>query len=553
MSDRRAIAGRTLLLLVLATAVTDAAQEGNKKAAAPPSVSQLEAAVKRTPGDPDAHIALGLAYWGRNEYPRALQQFRRAVEVGPRSAEAHNWLGVALSEKSDLPGAVAEFRKAVELDPRYGRAYTNLGSALATSGDYAEAVAVFQKALTLEPNAWGPTSIWAWRCGGRATWKPRCHTCGARSRATRRTPCFATSSARRCARTATSRAPSPRSKRRSSSIPRSARRTTPSATALRQQSASARRGLPQASGARRCDEPRGGSLPARARCRRARRARSRARRARGGGAPGREPRRRAARARLRARPAGRLRAGAHAPRARGRPAAGVSRGPLQPGRRALVQRKPRQVRRRAAARASSWIPPPATPMRSSEWRSARRAISRGPARACSARSRSLPPTAAVYVDLGITYLRAGELDKALGQLEAGLNLPAPSVPAPDWKLRDRRRCAPLSPASPPRAEAHNVLGLLLGRQGASGGEVAAAFREAIRLRPDFAEAHNNLGLVLVQSGDDAGGIAAFREAVRLDTGLRGRARESRRGARLRPTPRRPSGSSRRPSRWRRPP
>ncbi len=61
-----------------------------------------------------------------------------------------------------------------------------------------------------------------------------------------------------------------------------------------------------------------------------------------------------------------------------------------------------------------------------------------------------------------------------------------------------------------------MLGLLLGRQGASGGEVTAAFREAIRLRPDFAAAHNNLGLVLVQSGDDAAGIAAFREAVRLD-------------------------------------
>ena len=122
---------------------------------APAPVSQLEAAVRRDPKSPSAHIALGLAYWGRNEYPRALQAFRRAVEVGPRSAEAHNWLGVALSEKSDLPGAVAEFRRAIELDPKYGRAYTNLGSALATSGDYAEAVEVFQKALLLEPNNQG--------------------------------------------------------------------------------------------------------------------------------------------------------------------------------------------------------------------------------------------------------------------------------------------------------------------------------------------------------------------------------------------------------------
>ena len=127
----------------------------------------------------------------------------------------------------------------------------------------------------------------------------------------------------------------------------------------------------------------------------------------------------------------------------------------------------------------------------------------------------LPPTAAVYVDLGIIYLRAGELDKALGQLEAGLNLPSPSLPAPDWDaaiagLRQAMRCQARA-----RADAHHVLGLLLGRRGAESAAVAAEFREAIRLRPDFAEAHNNLGLVLIQAGDDQAGIAALREAVRL--------------------------------------
>src|SRR4029450_9652163 len=100
-------------------------------------------------------------------------------------------------------------------------------------------------------------------------------------------------------------------------------------------------------------------------------------------------------------------------------------------------------------------------------------------------------------------------------LEAGLNVPPPSVPAPDWISATKALREALA-RNPGHAEAHNALGLVLGRQGAGGTEVAAAFREAIRLRPDYAEAHNNLGLVLVQSGDDAGGIAAFREAVLLD-------------------------------------
>jgi tetratricopeptide (TPR) repeat protein len=113
------------------------------------------------------------------------------------------------------------------------------------------------------------------------------------------------------------------------------------------------------------------------------------------------------------------------------------------------------------------------------------------------------------------HVSKGDLDKALGQLEAGLNLPSPWVPVPDWSSATTALRQALA-ASPGRAEAHNVLGLLLGRQGASSSEVTAAFREAIRLRPGFAEARNNLGLVLIQSGDDPGGIAAFREAVRLE-------------------------------------
>ena len=171
----------------------------------------------------------------------------------------------------------------------------------------------------------------------------------------------------------------------------------------------------------------------------------------------------------------------------------------------------------------------------------------------------LPPTAATYVDLGITFLRSGEPDKALGQFEAGLNAPSPSLPAPDWDaaiagLKAALAAPPAPPPAPPlaspkpgtlhsgeggkpatlrsgeggkpgtsdigegRAEAHHLLGRMLGRQGADSRAVIAELREAVRLRPGLAEAHNTLGLVFVQAGDDAAGIASLREAVRLDPG-----------------------------------
>ena len=126
----------------------------------------------------------------------------------------------------------------------------------------------------------------------------------------------------------------------------------------------------------------------------------------------------------------------------------------------------------------------------------------------------LPPTAAVFVDLAITYLRAGDLPKAIGQLAAGLNLPAPAVPAPDYGAAVAALKAAIE-GRPRRCRGAQRPRLAARPDGSDAAVVAAEFREAIRLRPDYAEAHNNLGLVLIQTGDDPGGIASLREAVRI--------------------------------------
>ncbi len=113
----------------------------------------------------------------------------------------------------------------------------------------------------------------------------------------------------------------------------------------------------------------------------------------------------------------------------------------------------------------------------------------------------------------IAFLRRGEPAKALGQFEAGVQPPVVDGPVPDWdraikgsasRSRKSRQCGGAQHSRP-----------VLGQKGADGAAVAAEFREAIRLRPEYAEAHNNLGLVLIQSGDDAAGIAALREALRI--------------------------------------
>jgi tetratricopeptide (TPR) repeat protein len=506
--NRAVLAGHlALLAVVLAfTLVLGPAAAATQKPPQAPSLKDLEAAVARDPADPGPYVDLGIAYLRQGDQPRALETLRRAVEVGPRLAEAHNWLGVALAEKSDLPGAIAAFRKAIELDPKHGRAYANLGSALAKAGDYAAAVKVFEKALALEPES--PAAHYnlgmALREKGdlEAALRHLQHVIDADP-----TNARVHYEVGQTLRQSGDLVGAVASLEKAIEIDPELREGYYGlALALRQKSAAARRPQPRASPAdavyQRAEEAAArGDLAA------AREALTEALRLDEGHADahslmgfvlGQQRELEKALAHLE-------RAIALAPQsAQARYNLGVALWYSGSRDRALSELRQAVALDPAAGDSHAFL---GTALREmGDLAAARASLQRAIA--------LLPPTAAVYIDLGITYLRAGDLDKALGQLEAGLNLPPPALPTPDWPSATASLRQALAGAKD-RADAHNVLGLLLGRESADSAAVAAEFREAIRLRPDFAEAHNNLGLVLLQKGEDQPAIAAFREAVRL--------------------------------------
>ena len=96
--NARAKMNRTLGLMIFAMGSTllGQAQVSEK---APASISQIEDELKQHPGSSKLHVALGLAFWDRNDNQHAFEAFQTAVKLGPTSAEAHNWLGVAILEK----------------------------------------------------------------------------------------------------------------------------------------------------------------------------------------------------------------------------------------------------------------------------------------------------------------------------------------------------------------------------------------------------------------------------------------------------------------------
>ena len=78
---------------------------------------------------------------------------RRALEIDPKSAEAHILLGSAIAGTDDFDGALKQIQEAINLDPTSGTAHTSMGALLLTKGRKEEAQASFEKAIKLDPKS----------------------------------------------------------------------------------------------------------------------------------------------------------------------------------------------------------------------------------------------------------------------------------------------------------------------------------------------------------------------------------------------------------------
>jgi tetratricopeptide (TPR) repeat protein len=497
---------RVCLAIAFASGALPAQGAQGKSGRDSASILELQTAVKRDPGNPKLHVALGLAYWDHNDYRHAFEAFQRAVRVGPSSAEAHNWLGVAILEKADLGGAITEFKKAVALDPKYARAYTNLGSALAKSGELTGAVHAFRKALALEPD-----NLAAHMNLGVAL-REQGDAEGALEHLRRVAASDPENAAVQYELGQTLRqtgdlvAAQAAFEKALETNPELQEGYYALGAILKQQSAAAPKPAPLPASP--ADDfvlrgkqavARGDFSSAKSQLLEAVRTDEQNADAQSllGFVLGQQGDLPAALEHLE------RSVSLHPESAEAHYHLGVALWYSDAKDRAIAELR-ESVRLDPASGASQAFL--GTALRDQrKLADARVSLQRAIA--------LLPPIAATYIDLGTVFARAGNLDKALGQFETGLNS-ASALPAPDWNSAITALEEALSGNSR-NAQAHNVLGLLLGRQGADSEVVLAEFREAVRLRPDFAEAYNNIGLVLAQKDDDRPAIAAFREAIRL--------------------------------------
>ena len=112
----------------------------------------------------DAHYHLGLAYYQKTEFRKAIEAFTRTLELLPRDIDALIKLGLASHKAGDADTtgsfarrafyeqAVEAYRTALEIRPHNVEALNNLGLAYQELGRFKDAIAVYEEGLTLNPD-----------------------------------------------------------------------------------------------------------------------------------------------------------------------------------------------------------------------------------------------------------------------------------------------------------------------------------------------------------------------------------------------------------------
>jgi tetratricopeptide (TPR) repeat protein len=114
--------------------------------------SRFERAVRIYPAYHDAYSQLGLVYYRRKDYGKAMELYELALRHKPNFALVYSNMGIIFFERGELDKAREVYEKAVSFDPRMKDALRNLGAVHAMQGNFGEAIRWFSQGLEYWPD-----------------------------------------------------------------------------------------------------------------------------------------------------------------------------------------------------------------------------------------------------------------------------------------------------------------------------------------------------------------------------------------------------------------
>jgi arylsulfatase A-like enzyme/Flp pilus assembly protein TadD len=123
------------------------------------AIGVLIKASKLIDWDPDLWNYLGLAYWSKSDFERAVAAYKRALSLDPKYAvvlanlgRAEAALGWKNKDAATLRQAMEHFKLAIENDPRNAAAYDGLGSVYELFGNVDAAITCWSQAVDIDPS-----------------------------------------------------------------------------------------------------------------------------------------------------------------------------------------------------------------------------------------------------------------------------------------------------------------------------------------------------------------------------------------------------------------
>ena len=100
----------------------------------------------------EAHFWLGVAFFNKEKYRRAIFVLTKCIALAPDNYKAYGLRGYNHYELFELDRAISDYTKAIELNPDDVISYNNRGLAHEKNGEYELALEDYTKAIELEPN-----------------------------------------------------------------------------------------------------------------------------------------------------------------------------------------------------------------------------------------------------------------------------------------------------------------------------------------------------------------------------------------------------------------
>lgn len=117
------------------------------------TINRLKTVVGQDPGNYQAWVELGNAYFDSGQPARSIEAYFEALKLDPSSPDVRTDMGIMLRQAGRPAEAQAAFREAMSRDPRhYISRYQLADSLLRDSRDYKAAMAVQEELIRLFPD-----------------------------------------------------------------------------------------------------------------------------------------------------------------------------------------------------------------------------------------------------------------------------------------------------------------------------------------------------------------------------------------------------------------